>query len=572
MLKKLIALIQKPRLALRWKLLGGFLITNLVVLVVLLLALVGVASANQKLASLKNSYERSQVVTQIELSQNQVINFALDYIWSDNLARYNDYQTTSINLQSLINSFQPSPLQTDTFTTFKQNVAGLHTVLDQIITLDTNHQTDQAISVWRNQGTKQAVTIREQLQELSDQELHQALVAYEQAQADASNLTLLLTILAVVGVIIAIGIAFLLTAAMTQPIRLLRQRLTELAKGDLTGLAEITNRDELGDLGQTFNTTISSLTSLIRQLYNQSQQISVATQELNVQTMGQVAGSSQQATAISEATQSVQELAKTAEEIAHQATKVSKVVEHCLERAHVVDQLVTTMRKAQEQGRTTIASAIQSLQTLKESIAATFEQQQTLARQSSAMQSIIEVSENIAKQTHLLALNAAIEAAGAGVYGERFSVIAAEVKQLAAQAMSATTDIASTLAGIGSAIILVGTQAEQGLKEAEQAVAESTHSDEVFLNLTSLVGEVQSATHYIVEEVQTASILAISIGTATDQQQVSSKQTLDRMLEIEVVTSQNLSSMQQGEAVTLQLSLNAEQLAQAATTFQLAAF
>jgi methyl-accepting chemotaxis protein len=292
MLKKLIALVQRPQLALRWKLLGGFLITNLVVLVVLLLALVGLASANQKLASLKNSYERSQAVTQIELSQNQVINFALDYIWSDNLARYNDYQTTYINLQSLINSFQPSPLQIDTFTTFKQNVAGLHTVLDQIITLDTNHQDDQAISLWRNQGTKQAVTIREQLQQLSDQELHQALVAYEQAQADASNLTSLLTTLAAVGVIIAIGIALLLTAAMTEPINLLRQRLTELAKGDLTGLAEIINRDELGDLGQTFNTTISSLTSLIRQLYNQSQQISVATQELNVQAMGQVAGSS----------------------------------------------------------------------------------------------------------------------------------------------------------------------------------------------------------------------------------------------------------------------------------------
>lgn len=68
-----------------------------------------------------------------------------------------------------------------------------------------------------------------------------------------------------------------------------------------------------------------------------------------------------------------------------------------------------------------------------------------LQQQSQDVQNITNVINGIAEQTNLLALNAAIEAARAGEYGRGFSVVADEVRGLANQTTSATSEIATML-------------------------------------------------------------------------------------------------------------------------------
>jgi methyl-accepting chemotaxis protein PixJ len=95
----------------------------------------------------------------------------------------------------------------------------------------------------------------------------------------------------------------------------------------------------------------------------------------------------------------------------------------------------------------------QSLQTMKairETMGATGEQLGKLDSSTQQIAGAINLIRQFAAQTHLLALKASIEAARAGEEGRGFSVIADEVRGLAAQSAEATAAIEALVVTIQS--------------------------------------------------------------------------------------------------------------------------
>lgn len=89
-----------------------------------------------------------------------------------------------------------------------------------------------------------------------------------------------------------------------------------------------------------------------------------------------------------------------------------------------------------------------SLLNLAKSIEETSTEIETLKIDSEAISSVINVINSIAEQTNLLALNAAIEAARAGEQGRGFSVVADEVRSLAARTSQSTQQVRDVVSKI----------------------------------------------------------------------------------------------------------------------------
>ncbi len=98
-----------------------------------------------------------------------------------------------------------------------------------------------------------------------------------------------------------------------------------------------------------------------------------------------------------------------------------------------------------EEGREAIDDTIAGFKGLTELIVQLGERMAGFASAMHQVQNVSSTIEVIARKTNMLALNATIEAARAGEAGRSFAVVAAEVKKLAHDTRSATSQIAETI-------------------------------------------------------------------------------------------------------------------------------
>jgi methyl-accepting chemotaxis protein len=244
----------------------------------------------------------------------------------------------------------------------------------------------------------------------------------------------------------AVLFIIIMSKFIAKPITLIRDECMLLAQGDLRKQqVKVFSHDEIGQLGQGFQTMRSSLHALVTKVLSQADQLAVSSEELTASAQQSADAANQVAGSIAEIAEDAEKQATSASHIAAVAQEIVVKTDQISRATRDVSVIALTTSQAAEQGRQTVGQTIEQMDEIGKGSVALEIAIDKLSKGSKEINEIITLISSIANQTNLLALNAAIEAARAGEYGRGFTVVAEEVRKLAEGSNQATQKISALI-------------------------------------------------------------------------------------------------------------------------------
>ncbi|SEK33846.1 methyl-accepting chemotaxis sensory transducer with TarH sensor [Kosakonia sacchari] len=322
-------------------------------------------------------------------------------------------------------------------------------------------------------------------------------------------------IFTVVALVVALLCAFLsrqwLKRTLFRRLEQVKQSFQSIATGNLSETIDIGAKNEIGEMlievekmRLSLTDTVYGIRNGVKHIYGNAQEIANSNNDLSSRT-------EEQASALQQTAASMEELKITVRQNA--------------DNAHSAKQLAESASSSAQSG----GEVMGNLERIMEEITVN-------SRQIADINSVID---SIANQTNILALNAAVEAARAGEQGRGFAVVAGEVRNLAKRSADAAKEIRQ----------LINT-----------CVANmNTGSQEVQLAGTSMQEIVKSV-------IQVTDIMA-EIASASEEQSTGINQIAQAVNEMDLVTQQNATMVEQAAGTATNVEQHARNLDQIVAEF-----
>jgi len=237
--------------------------------------------------------------------------------------------------------------------------------------------------------------------------------AAEKAEADENTSVVNLMILALISVIAAVIMLFLIIISIVRPMKQMLTAVDDLREGDgdMTQRLPDFGKNEIGVTSRSLNGFVERMQTVLLEISGSANSLASAAEQVSATSVSLSQNATEQAASIQETSASLEQFSASVNQNSDNAS-ATKVVS-------------TKAASDAEKGRQAVSETVEAMKTIADRIG---------------------FIEDIAYKTNLLALNAAIEAARAGSHGKGFAVVADEVRKLAERSQKAASEI-SDLAG-----------------------------------------------------------------------------------------------------------------------------
>jgi methyl-accepting chemotaxis protein len=324
------------------------------------------------------------------------------------------------------------------------------------------------------------------------------IVPQDQYLSALNQMALNILIVVIACLAIALVIILLLVRNLTQPLSRLREVMQKASTGDLDLYIEAkTTTPEITSLVKSFHTMISQMRELLLNISNTTNNLLKTGTELQNVSGIAVEENEQLMEAIYVVKSGADQTVSSSESNISTFQEMKHSISTVLDHMNLINSKTVSMTDSAVFGEKSVKEMVEMIIHVEKDFKEVTQTVEGVKKHSLSIVEVVNLIQNIAKQTKLLALNAAIEAARAGEAGKGFTVVANEVKKLADQSSQAADDIAKTIRDMELISSQASTEFEQMLTNFQNHLHKALSSQQAFDKLMIEINSLHSMNDHI---------------------------------------------------------------------------
>lgn len=233
---------------------------------------------------------------------------------------------------------------------------------------------------------------------------------------------------------LAVLVGWFVARMIGKPLSRLRELMKQGANGNLQVRTNAVSRDEIGQVGKSFDEMMLHLTDLVHQTGASAAEMLEMADELSYVSLSTEETAKEIASATLDIARGGEGLASDAEQGKLLAEKSKEQTKLLVQTSKEMQSLAEDVNGTSKMGTEYMFELIQKTADMEERIGSIIGKVTKLQESTESISKVLDILTRLVKQTNVLSFNATIEAARAGTYGHGFKVVADEIRTLSEQA------------------------------------------------------------------------------------------------------------------------------------------